>query len=183
MPPHLGTSTAVPTHTIPVNSVPQGSVGSHSNASTPHSHASSPVNQPPSNGTHITPAHTPTPTGHPGPALTPQPIVYHGLIQHSLQSGTNVLNSTTSLNNHIAHFNQHSHNNHPNYEASSHLLVFMPQQFHPVFQSYPIHGQNPGNHTTTPTQIIPHSVIHSNAISTSMASAPFIPNHQAENVE
>ncbi|XP_067118145.1 ataxin-2-like protein isoform X3 [Centruroides vittatus] len=129
MPPHLGTSTAVPTHTIPVNSVPQGSVGSHSNASTPHSHASSPVNQPPSNGTHITPAHTPTPTGHPGPALTPQPIVYHGLIQHSLQSGTNVLNSTTSLNNHIAHFNQHSHNNHPNYEAPSHPLVFVPNNF------------------------------------------------------
>lgn len=177
--PHLGTSTAVPTHNV--NNVPQGSVGSHSNASTPHSHASSPVNQPPSNGTHITPAHTPTPTGHPGPALTPQPIVYHGLIQHSLQSGTNVLNPTTTLNNHIAHFNQHSHNNHHNYEAPSHPLVFMPQQFHPVFSSYPIHGQNPGSHANTPTQIIPHNVIHSNAISTSMANAPFISNHQGNN--
>lgn len=192
MSPHPGTaaiSPAVPTHAVPVNAVSQGTSGPCSNASTPHSHAPSPVHQPPPAAPHVTPAHTP-PTGRPGSAHTPQPVVYHGPLtnQHAVQSGLHGPNPGHSQGHHMIPLApHHPHVSHQhNYGVPSQQLLLMSQQTvsasHPAFHGHPIHNQTASSHVNAHTHMLPHTVIPTNATmvhtSAAVASTVYVQHHQ-----
>ncbi|XP_076344586.1 uncharacterized protein LOC143244216 isoform X2 [Tachypleus tridentatus] len=175
MSPHMGTAMGPSPHGVPLNPVqnmiPQPSSGPHSAPSTPQSqtpgtplHIPSPVHQPPLAGTHVTPSQTPT--GHPGPTHTPQPVIYsHMLPQPSIQPRTH--NHATSQG---PHTNQnHPPPNHSSFSGTPHPqpMIFMPHNFHTphhpmaspgplAIHGHPIHRHNPRTHVGTPTHVFSH---------------------------
>ncbi|XP_022239407.1 ataxin-2-like protein [Limulus polyphemus] len=207
MSPHMGAAMGHSPHGVPMsalqNMIPQASSGPHSAPSTPQSqtpgtplHAPSPVHQQPPGGHHITPAQTPTPTGHPGPTHTPQPVVYSQMLpQPSIQHGHHNHNTSQA-----PHINQsHPHPHHSSFSGTPHpqSMIFMPPTPHhsvapPVphtLHGHPIHGHNPGSHAGTPTHVIPHmpiTVIPTSATMgptpTPMVSAPFIGHPQGRQI-
>ncbi|KAG8181204.1 hypothetical protein JTE90_013172 [Oedothorax gibbosus] len=186
-----GESPQMPTHVYMHHGTPSlqhamatSNNGQHSAPSTPQSQtpnlhpAPSPVHQAPPSGAHGQP---PTPTGHPGNAPTPQPIMYtthgHMTTQHPLHG------------NHSA-----TNQGHPfaaSYPGGPQPIVLLSQQPHgqhpgsfaTTLQSH-LHGQNPGNHVGTPTHILQHGplmiptsagMVHTQ---TAITSGHYVPHSQ-----
>ncbi|XP_054718015.1 ataxin-2-like protein [Uloborus diversus] len=157
--------------------------GQHSAPSTPQSQtpnlhpAPSPVHQPPPpppqqnpSGNHGQP---PTPTGHPGNAPTPQPVMYatHGHIsaQHPLHAA-----------NHPSTGQGHPFATAASYAGGPQPIVLLQQQPHAPhpatfassLQSHPLHGQTPGSHVGTPTHVLPHTQMAMIPTSAAMVHTP-----------
>ncbi|XP_013786372.2 leucine-rich repeat extensin-like protein 3 isoform X2 [Limulus polyphemus] len=205
--PHMGAAMGPSPHGVPLNTlqnmVPQPSSGPHSASSTPQSqtpgtplHAPSPVHQPPPAGSHVTPAQTPT--GHPGPPHTPQPVIYSQMLpQPSLQHRPHNPNTSQAPHPNQSHPPPH----HSSFSGTPHPqpMIFMPHNLHTPHHSmappgplaihgHPIHGHNPRSHAGTPTHVIPHMPLtifptsgNMGPSSTQMVSASVIGHPQGSN--
>ncbi|XP_076334097.1 uncharacterized protein LOC143238062 isoform X2 [Tachypleus tridentatus] len=176
------------------NFIPQASSGPHSAPSTPQSqtpgtpfHAPSSIHQPPTGAPYVTSVQTPTPAVQAGHAHTPQPVVYSQMMPQPsmLHPGHQSLNTSQA-----PHLTQnHSHPHHISFSGAPQSMILMPHGHysvasgHHAFQGHPSHGHSPGNHSGTPTNIIPPMPM--TIIPTScamgpnpMVSAPFIAHPQ-----